>query len=270
MLESLAIDIRVLQRSDIAAALRLKELAGWNQTEQDWQRLLRLEPRGCFCATSDGRVIGTSTTTTYGFDLAWIGMVLVDPEYRKRGIGKRLMQVALDYLRDIDVSTVKLDATPDGRPVYEGMGFKVESRVERWQGVALPNETSVCKSLSTAELADLFVLDRAAFGADRSTLIEILITDACVTPLVSCDANGKVIGYALARPGSNATYIGPLIASAAQQAEQLLDGLLAQLTNQEVYVDLNTEFENGTEILSKRGFVKQRNLDRMCYGKSSD
>ena len=173
MLESLAIDIRVLQRSDIAAALRLKELAAWNQTEQDWQRLLRLEPRGCFCATSHGRVIGTSTTTTYGFDLAWIGMVLVDPEYRKRGIGKRLMQVALDYLRDIDVSTVKLDATPDGRPVYEGMGFKVESRVERWQGVALTNETSVCKSLSTAELAELFVLDRAAFGADRSTLIEL-------------------------------------------------------------------------------------------------
>jgi hypothetical protein len=28
--------------------MRLKESAGWNQTEADWLRLLSLERRGCF------------------------------------------------------------------------------------------------------------------------------------------------------------------------------------------------------------------------------
>jgi len=270
MLESSAIEIRLLQSSDIAAALRLKELAGWNQTEQDWQRLLRLEPQGCFCATLDGGVVGTSTTTTYGSDLAWIGMVLVDPEYRKRGIGKRLMQVALDYLRDINVATVKLDATQQGQPVYEGLGFKFESRVERWQGIARRAGKTDCTSFSRDALADVLALDRDAFSADRSKLIEILIADACVTPILSVEDDGSLNGYTLARRGSNASYLGPLIAKKPSQAEQLLDGLLEQLSGQEVYVDLNTEFESGTKILARRGLVKQRDLDRMSYGKPSD
>ena len=90
--------------------MQLKDAAGWNQTEKDWQRLLALEPNGCFAAGKDGRLVGTTTTTTYGNDLAWIGMVLVDPQERRQGIATRLMHVAIDYLKD-KVATVKLDAT---------------------------------------------------------------------------------------------------------------------------------------------------------------
>jgi len=263
MQKSSAIEIRVLQRSDIAAALQLKELARWNQTEQDWERLLHLEPVGCFCATINGQVVGTSTTTRYGRELAWIGMVLVHPEYRRQGIGRRLMQTAVDYLREREVTTIKLDATQEGRPVYDGMGFNVESRVERWQGSARVAGKSNCTLFSRSVLEGVLALDRDAFPADRSKLIEMLIADACVNPIVSAAGDSGLNGYALARRGSNATYIGPLIAKQQQYAEQLLDGLLEQLTGQEVYVDVNAEFENGTEVLSKRGFVKQRDLDRM-------
>jgi len=46
------------------------------------------------------------------------------------------MQAALDYLRGVGVATIKLDATPAGRPLYERLGFKEESLVERWEGIA--------------------------------------------------------------------------------------------------------------------------------------
>src|SRR5437764_9593530 len=126
MKEETGVEIRLLVEDDLPAALRLKELARWNQTEADWLRLLRLEPRGCFAAAVGGRVVGTATTTTYGRELAWVGMVLVDPEYRRRGIASRLMSAALAYLDDGAVATVKLDATPDGHPVYEKLGFETE------------------------------------------------------------------------------------------------------------------------------------------------
>src|SRR5689334_12543816 len=133
MRERAAIEIRLLFESDIPAAMRFKEAAGWNQTEEDWRRLLALEPNGCFAAVKDGRLLGTTTTTTYGNDLAWIGMVLVDPHERRQGIATRLMNVALDYLKG-KVATVKLDATAQGKPVYKRFGFRVESLVERWTG----------------------------------------------------------------------------------------------------------------------------------------
>src|SRR5215813_5812717 len=91
-------EIRLLFESDIPAAMKLKEAAGWNQTENDWLRLLMLEPKGCFGAVKDGRLVGSTTTTTYESDLAWIGMVLVEPESRRLGIATILMKTAMEYL----------------------------------------------------------------------------------------------------------------------------------------------------------------------------
>src|SRR5215467_8460332 len=99
-------EIRLLRESDIAAAMDLKRSAGWNQTEADWQTLLQHEPNGCFAAVLDDQLVGTTTTTSYGSELAWIGMVLVRPDQRRKGIATKLLETALDYLR---VSTVKLD-----------------------------------------------------------------------------------------------------------------------------------------------------------------
>jgi predicted N-acetyltransferase YhbS len=259
------IEVRLLLESDIPAALRLKELAQWNQTENDWLRLLRLEPNGCFCATFDGEVVATTTTTIYSPELAWIGMVLVDPKRRELGIATRLMNAALEYLAKAGVPTVKLDATPAGCSLYRKLGFKDESSIERWVGIAGPREVTG-SSLDTAVRRETLVFDRHAFGAERSKLLEMLIDNCCVTPLVTTAADGHLTGYGLARPGSAAVYVGPLLASSPDAATTLLDGLLSQVPGQDLYIDLNTNFEGGREILTERGFVKQRDLIRMFYG----
>ena len=266
--EEMHIEIRLLREPDIPAALRLKELAQWNQTENDWRRLLRLEPEGCFCATIDDEVVGTTTTTTYGHDLAWIGMVLVEPQRRKLGIGTKLMQVALEYLSKAGVATIKLDATQAGRPLYEKLGFIEESLVERWEGTAGSGGLSSLP-LDRTIREDALVLDRDAFGVDRSKLMEMLVDDCHVTPLVARDGEGRLTGYGLARPGTAAVYVGPLIAKGREASMTLLDGLLSQVPGQRAYIDLNTAFAGGWEILTARGFTKQRDLIRMSYGKES-
>ena len=263
------IEVRLLQESDIPAALRLKELAQWNQTENDWLRLLRLEPGGCFCATFDGELVGTTTTTTYCSELAWIGMVLVDPKRRQLGIATRLMNAALEYLAKAGIATVKLDATPSGCSLYRKLGFKDESLIERWVGVARPRKTT-CSSLDTSLRDAALIFDRHVFAADRSKLLEVLIDDCCVTPLVTTTADGHLTGYGLAREGSAAVYAGPLLAATTDAAATLLDGLLSQVSGQRIYVDLNRIFTGGRKILNERGFVKQRDLVRMFYGQSSD
>src|SRR5262249_32451649 len=103
---------------DIALGMRLKQQAGWNQTEADWRRCLALEPDGCFVAELDSQSVGTVTTCTFG-DVAWVAMVLVEETVRGRGIGRALMERALAYLESTGVRCVRLDATPLGRPLYE-------------------------------------------------------------------------------------------------------------------------------------------------------
>jgi GNAT superfamily N-acetyltransferase len=260
-----AINIRLLFESDITAAMQLKAAAGWNQTEEDWRRLLALEPNGCFAAVKGGRLVGTTTTTTYGNELAWIGMVLVDPKERRQGIATRLLNVALDYLNG-KAATVKLDATGQGQPVYEHLGFEVESLLERWSGT--PNARNVRSSNVWDEdgIHDVLALDRLAFATDRSKLLKKLIDDSCVPPVLLRATDGTLTGYALARRGTNADYVGPVVAKSSQDIQPLLDEVLSKLPERRVYIDLNTECSASTTLLADRGFVKERDLVRMVKG----
>ena len=128
------ISFRVMTPDDIPFGMELKGHAGWNQTEQDWRRFLRLNPEGCFVGLIDGQAAGTITTTVYERRLAWIGMVLVHPSFRRRGLGSAMLCHALDYLNRRGVQTVKLDATDAGRKVYEPLGFVDEVPMERLEG----------------------------------------------------------------------------------------------------------------------------------------
>lgn len=260
------IEIRLLSTSDLTAAMGLKELAGWNQTEGDWRRLLHFGPRGCFAACLDGRLIGTVTTAPYGTDLAWIGMMLVSPEYRRQGIGTALMQAALDYLRGIGVVSIKLDATALGRPLYESLGFIAEGLIERWEGVAPLVEKKDPALITETTRPAVYALDRQAFGADRRPWLDALMAGSPVGSLMAMSSDDHLVGYGLMRPGSQAFYVGPVIARGKEAALSLFDGLLSQLAGEKVYLDFNTGFGSGPEMLAKRGFVKQRDLIRMRFG----
>lgn len=265
--------IRRLSEADIPAAMDLKELAGWNQSDRDWRRLLEAEPQGCFAACIGDRMVATTTAITYGRTLAWIGMVLVDREYRRLGIATALVRQALGYLRAREVRTVKLDATPAGRTVYARLGFVEETLIERWQGAA-PRESPttddvVGEVIKEEDESRLLSLDVKAFGADRSRLLRSLVADSCVQPLTVVAPDAQLRGYALAREGTKACYIGPLVATDKSAAVSLLDRMLAQLGGREVFVDINTSFAGARQILAERGFVKQRDLVRMRTGQAA-
>jgi GNAT superfamily N-acetyltransferase len=46
------------------------------------------------------------------------------PEFRRRGIARQLMGTMIDWCRDQGLAVVYLHASPDGRPLYEALGFE--------------------------------------------------------------------------------------------------------------------------------------------------
>ncbi len=111
--------------------------------------------------------------------------------------------------------------------------------------------------------------DRLAFGADRSCLLASLIADSPVAPLVAMTPEGQLEGFALARPGRRAFYIGPVAARGRETALVLLDGMLGQLAGEKVYLDFNIGFGLSPEVLAERELVKQRDLTQMAFGPES-
>jgi len=257
-METRGVLIRLLRPADIAAAMRLKEAAGWNQTEQDWANLLELEPQGCFALEVDGVLASTTTVTCYGHELAWIGMVLTAPEYRGRGFARRLMEHALEYLAQRGVAWIKLDATDMGRPLYLKLGFEDEAPIERWALEAAPR----LESPPAAEFLFDPVLDREAFGADRRVVIQRLRRwEAVALP-------GR--GYAMGRPGSKAFYFGPCVCRDKEAARTLLVCLLSRHPGQPVFWDILPRNQAALRLAQEFGFQPRRRLVRMVRPGSSE
>jgi GNAT superfamily N-acetyltransferase len=244
--------IRLLERSDIPGAMLLKEQAGWNQTGQDWERLLELEPHGCFALETEGCLAATASVLVYGEDLAWIGMVLTAPRYRGRGFASMLVNRTIEFAESRKVAHIGLDATDMGIPVYRSCGFEGDCPVERWERPPLAEPAAPLELAGWRYSADL---DTAAFGTDRSKLL------ASLARVEAASIPG--LGYAMGRPGSKAAYFGPCVARSNEAAARLLRWFSARHAGEQVYWDLPAENRAAVQLARQSGFRRVRQLIRM-------
>ncbi len=262
--------LRIMTKADVPAGMRLKELAGWNQTTADWERFLEASPRGCFVAESEGEVWGTVTTVVYESRFAWVGMVLVDPEHRGQGIGTRLLNAAIEYLDGLGIATIKLDATPDGKPIYQKLGFVTEYEIERWALGAharppKPDSFPELRIGDSVSLEEILPVDRDAFGADRSALLHSLHRSAPEFTAAQY-LRGSLSGYTLGRHGSRADHLGPWMARSEAAAQQLLAAFLAHSAREVVFSDCMKANPFAARLLKSEGFEFARPLSRMFRG----
>jgi GNAT superfamily N-acetyltransferase len=252
--------------ADIPAGMQLKDIAGWNQTSEDWARFLQCNPEGCFVAECEGRIAGTVATIIYEGRLAWIGMVLVDPAFRGRGIGAALLGKAVESLEVQGIPCIKLDATPLGKPLYERLGFKVELEIERWALGRITGQRLTTLPDCTG-FGAVLEADRDIFGADRSAVLSSIAFES--PDLVSvAEARGSLQGYALGRKGSLADHLGPWAARNGRAARQVLEDFLERSRRDVIFVDVVTANSWARALVNAKGFVFSRGLTRMYRGEN--
>ncbi len=264
--------MRTLTAADLDFADSVRALAGWNQTRADWERFLALESDGCFLAEWNGTPAGTATTTIYGPELAWIRMVLVHPDLRRRGIGRALLKHCIAYLRGRGVRCIKLDATPAGKEVYDRSGFRCEWTLKRWVGrPAMMTPDAARPGLRPWEETDaarVESLDAAAFGVSRRALLGALAEESPAALVMESAASG-LAGFGFARAGSQALYLGPVVADSAQAGLGLVEALIARHPNETFYWDIPDPNEAAVDWARQHGFNVQRPLIRMFLGEDS-
>ncbi len=256
--------------TDLTDALRLSTLAGWNQLKRDWVEFVRFRPEGAFTAVANGRVVGTVTSIDYQSRFSWIGMVLVDPDHRRLGIATRLMNAAMDSLSDCD--TLKLDATDQGRPVYERLGFVPEWTWTRWRREPGPLHSSVESgdALTVMDVPDeewesLCRLDADAFGADRRIVLAAW-RDRLPSAMLMALREKQPEGYLLGRDGRTAIQLGPLVSRSEIGARHLLSETVARFQNRPLLIDARDVPAIWSRTLEALGFVPQRQFTRMAKG----
>jgi GNAT superfamily N-acetyltransferase len=259
-----------MTQQDIPGGVRLNTITGWNQTAADWERFLAASPAGCFVMEEGATIVGTSATIPYEDKFAWVGMVLVDPDHRNRGIGTTLLQRAVEYLDGAGIPTLKLDATPAGKPLYEKMGFVTEYEIDRWvlKRTAPEAASSEVSRASRESLSQVFDFDRQAFGADRSALLCSYFERAQDLTLVA-QTDSKLSGYAFGRRGFFADHMGAWMARDDDTARTLLSRFLQRSSRDTVIVDALKSSRIAGELLRESGFAPVRPLTRMYRGPNS-
>lgn len=256
--------LRRLCAEDLAAADQLRADLGWNQSILDWQRLLALSPEGCFVAEQNARVVGTCTTVTYGNTLAWIGMMMVHPASRGQGIGKALLQRAVDQLRQCGVRCIKLDATPMGQPLYSRIGFVPEWTLTRWEhrGSPLGAEPAQDSIHPPAEKhwPAILALDTQVCGVYRGPLLQSLAADS--QRVLIYESGGSIMGFGMLRGGARADYLGPMVTRPGI-GEQLARCLLSGHDDQPVFWDIPDLNRPAADLARQLGFKFHRPLTRM-------
>jgi GNAT superfamily N-acetyltransferase len=259
------LQIRRMELSHMDSLMQLKNAEGWNQLEEDWSLLITYRESVNLVADLDDRIVGSVTALNYAGTLAWIGMMLVDKGNRGLGIGKRLMLELMDKLEGS--ASIKLDATPAGRPLYLKLGFRDEYELYRMTNLSVSAISSgensiVPMKMQVADLPEVAAFDRQVFGADRTELITRLFERSPELAWIVRE-KGRLAGFCLGRPGQNFIQIGPVQAESEGHAKALIGSAVKQVPGRAVVVDIPAEKTATIQWLKASGFQVQRPFERM-------
>ena len=246
-----------LGAEDADAGLALSDEVGWNQTRDDWQAFLT---SGLVLAIRDARRVIATAALLPMPPLAWVSLVIVTEEHRRRGLAKTLVTRCLDAAAARGLQA-HLDATPAGEAVYRQIGFVPTGltlhRLRR-PGVSRRQRAPAVPA-ATPPIEHLAAADAAALGAPRRSILDHLVA----RPGSRILANDGAV--ALVRDGRQARHVGPVIAADPAAATALL-GDMMEMETAPLLIDVSDAHPSVAAALSAAGFVFERPFARMRVG----
>jgi predicted GNAT family acetyltransferase len=230
--------------------MALLERAGLPSGAANVARYLRWQPDGCWC---NDEVTGMVTVLRQG-TVGFVGCMAVEPSEQGRGIGRTLIEHAQAMARRAGVSTFLLEATPDGRRLYEKLGYVLEHTTLNMARDLGVGNGSVLEVIALADRDVVLALDAAATGTTRPMIADLIAK----CPGIAVRTRGELVAYGLVIGDR----LGPAVSCDADPGRAVVSALAPGCRLATVPVPN----EVAHDALAHAGFTDVRELARMRLG----
>ncbi|NWK70521.1 GNAT family N-acetyltransferase [Bacillus paramycoides] len=253
------LEIRVerLRREKIEDIVALSSYIGWDYNREEIETILNT---GIVYGVVNEKeeLIASAAIILYGETLASIGMVIVHPDYKGRGIGKAITDLCV---KSVSTQTpIVLIATDEGKPLYEKLGFRTVSYVSKYicnsynkNYKCVGNEEYIV-NYEECDLEEIIQRDEDAFGTNREEFLKcrIIQSEQCI---VIKDIQQNVLGYGMSIQTPENKIIGPVVAKNDARAMRIVH-YLAREHNGKLRIDAPEGQGNFMKELEITGFQK--------------
>lgn len=259
-------DVRPLSLDEVRVVVDWARLEGWNPGLADADVFHATDPDG-FLGLFEGNTLAAAISAVrYSPDFGFIGLFIVHPDRRGRGLGRAVWQAAISRL---DGATIGLDGVQEQQANYARQGFVPAFRTIRYAGAATAATSDPCVRAFAPELAAMvFAIDRRCFPADREAFLAGWLRSPHRT-FVHTDG-AQVDGYATLRPCWDGYKIGPLFAREVDVARRLIGATAATIPGRTIVIDVPQTNQPAVEVVEALGLAPVFETMRMYRGPAPD
>ncbi len=258
---------------DVMSATEVATLAQWAADEQwnpgrhDIAIAHAVDPDAFISLRHHGEMVGGGSIFSYDGRFGFMGLFIVRPDYRSKGLGTELWHHRLRLMRArlAPDAAVGMDGVFAMVPFYAKGGFVLAYRDLRFDGVAPEGERGGHRTVADVGFDAVDAYDRSHVAAPRTDLLRRWLAQEGAHVGVELE-DGEVVGLAVMRPCRTGYRFGPVHADRPDVAERLLRGLMAEVPGAPIQIDVPEPNLPGLALAASFGMTESFGCARMYHG----
>jgi len=238
---------------------------GWNPGLHDAGCFYAADPGGFLLGRLDGEAVAGISVVKYGSAFAFLGLYIVRPGFRGRGLGLRLWQAGMATVAGRNVG---LDGVVVQQQNYRKSGYSLAWRNIRQEGAggdSVPIDARAVP-LAGVPLTAVLAYDQAFFPDGRVDFLRCWIQQPGGTALGWVE-DGTLQGYGVLRPCRSGFKVGPLFADSTAVADGLFNALKAAVgKDAKIYLDTPQANREAMALARRHGMTPVFETARMYTG----
>lgn len=260
-------EIGAMTRSEVAVLESWAAAEQWNPGLHDMEVAWGFDAAAFIALRKDGELVGGGAIMSYDGKAGFMGLFIMRPDQRGRGLGTLLWHERLRRLRERlePGASIGMDGVFDMVPFYATGGFQSLYRDVRYEGKVSTEPHPDAVPLSRLEFDQVDAYDQPIFGTRRSDFLRAWLSqpDGRGAAVLR---RGEIRGYGFLRRCRVGFKLGPVFADDPETADVILQELFASAGGQQVQLDVPEPNAAAVELARHYGLEPGFGCARMVCG----